>query len=174
MPVAELNPSDIFHLRAAVGWLELGNPTEAGEEIARISSDAIAHPDVLEVRWQICAATQSWDAATPVGEQLVSAAPERVSGWIHRAYAIRRATHGGLQKAWEALLPAASLFPKDPLIAYNLACYAAQFGRLDDAWEWLTKALSLADDAQAMKEMALADHDLEPLWDRIRVLRDLL
>src|SRR5215216_5542548 len=113
MALAELNPPDIFHLRAAIGWLELGNPTEAGEEIARISSDAISHPDVLEVRWQICAATQSWDAATPVSEQLVSAAPERVSGWIHRAYAIRRASNGGLQKAWEALLPAASLFAKD-------------------------------------------------------------
>ena len=170
MAVAELNQPDAFHLRAAVGWLELGNPAEAGEEIARISGNAIAHPDVLEVRWQICAATQSWDAAAPVAEELVAAAPKRVSGWIHRAYAIRRAANGGLQKAWDALLPAAKLFPKDPLIAYNLACYAAQFARLDEAWDWFQKAISLTDDLDAMKQMALADRDLEQLWERIRSL----
>ena len=168
--MAELHPPDLFHLRAAVGWLELGNPSEAGEEIARISAESINHPDVLEARWQICAATQSWDGALPVAEQLVAIVPKRAAGWIHRAYTLRRATNGGLQKAWDALLPAAKLFPKSPLIAYNLACYAAQFGRVDEAWDWFNKALASAQDVNAIKQMALADSDLEPLWDRIRQL----
>src|ERR1043166_9428290 len=53
--MTRLEPPDTHHLSAAVGWLELGNPAEAGEEIARISPAALEHPDVLEVRWQICA-----------------------------------------------------------------------------------------------------------------------
>src|SRR5205814_6637653 len=159
-----------FHLRAAIGWLELENPTEAGEEIARISPANVSHPDVLEVRWQICAASQSWDAALTIAEELAATSPKLVSGWLHRAYALRRATNGGLEKAWDALLPAAKLFPKDRLIRYNLACYAAQLGRLEEAWEWLQKAMKAARDAGPMKEMALADRDLEPLWERIEEL----
>ena len=170
MAAPEIHPPDSFHLRSAVGWLELGNPTEASEEIARISPQALNHPDVLEVRWQVCAATQSWDAALPVGEALVEIVPKRASSWIHRAYALRRAQNGGLEKAWEALLPAVKLFPKNHMIPYNLACYAAQFGRLDEAWDWLQKAIKAARDQAAIKQMALADHDLEPLWERIRQL----
>ena len=167
---AELQPPDTYHLRAAVGWLELGSPSEAAEDISRLSPQAMSHPDVLEVRWEICAATQSWDAALPVAEELVATTPKRASGWVHRAYAMRRAKGGGLEKAWDVLLPAAKLFPKKPMIRYNLACYAAQMGRLDDAWNWFQKALALAHDISPMKQMALADRDLEPLWERIRLL----
>src|SRR5438132_5702035 len=168
MSVAELHPPDLHHLRAAIGWLELGNATEAGQEIARLSPEALDNPNVLAVRWQICAATQSWEAGRDVAERQVAVAPERVDGWIHRAYAIRRAKDGGLQKAWDALLPAAALFPKEPLIPYNLACYAARFGRLDEAWAWLQKAIQAGGDKASVQGLALADDDLQPLWDRIR------
>ena len=129
----ELQPPDTHHLSAAIGWLELGNPAEAGEEIAKVSAPFLQHPDVLEARWQVCTAGQSWDAALAVAELLVRLAPERASGWIHRAYAARRAKGGGLQAAWEALRPAWEKFPKSEVIPYNLACYAAQASRLDEA-----------------------------------------
>jgi len=170
MSVAELHPPDLHHLRAAIGWLELGNPTEAGEEIARLSPESLDNPNVLAVRWQICATTQSWEAARDVADRQVAVAPERVDGWIHRAYAIRRAKDGGLQKAWDALLPAADLFPKESLIPYNLACYAARFDRLDDAWAWLQKAIQASGNEASIQSLALTDDDLQPLWDRIREL----
>jgi hypothetical protein len=170
MPLFEIHPPDTHHLQAAIGWLELGNPSEAGEELTRLSREVLDHPDVLEVRWQICALTGSWDAAVPIAELLVGTDPGRSAGWIHRAYAIRRATNGGLEKAWEALLPAAKLFPKDTLIPYNLACYAAQFGRLDEAWDWLRRSIDISGDPYVIKMRALADDDLQPLWDRIREL----
>jgi len=170
MSATELPQPDLFHLRAAIGWLELGNPTEAGEEIARISPVVLEHPGVLEVRWQICAATQSWDAALALAEQLITVAPKEPAGWLHRAYALRRAKNGGVQKAWDALLPAAKLFPKDRLIPFNLACYAAQLARFDEAFDWFQRSSKSADDFEIMKQMALADRDLEPIWERIRAL----
>ena len=166
----KIEPPDSFHLKAAVGWLELGNPTEAGEELARLRPDLLEHPDVLEVRWSTCAAGGSWDAAVTVAGLLVSAVPERSSGWLHRAYALRRVHGGGLQLAWAALRPAFEKFPKDPIIPFNLACYAAQMARLDEAWEWLHKAMESAGDVEAIKKMALHDSDLEPLWERIRTM----
>jgi hypothetical protein len=167
----DLEPPDSFHLSAARGWLELGNATEAGEELARVSSPHLNHPDVLEVRWEVCAAGRSWDAAADVAEQLVAVAPDRVSGWVHRAFAIRRMRQGGLPLAWAALRPAWERFPNVPVIPYNLACYAAQSGRLDEAWDWLGRAVTAAGDVQCVKAQALRDPDLEPLWERIRGMK---
>jgi tetratricopeptide (TPR) repeat protein len=170
MSTTELHPPDTHFLLAARGWLELGNASEAADEIARISAEGLNHPDVLHVRWAICAATQNWEAALPLAEHLVAIAPDRPDGWIHRAYSMRRVKSGGLQKAWDALLPAAELFPNESMIPYNLACYAARFSRPEEAWEWLHKAIKAAGDVGAIKRTALADDDLEPLWPRIREL----
>jgi tetratricopeptide (TPR) repeat protein len=166
----KLEAPDLHHLCAAQGWLELGNPAEAGEEIARITPSLLEHPDVLEMRWAVCAAGQRWEPALELAELLVEAAPERSSGWVHRAYSVRRTKGGGLQKAWNTLRPVFERFPKEPVIPYNLACYASQLGRLDDAWEWLHKAMEREGNVETIKSRALADSDLRPLWDRIRAL----
>lgn len=168
--MSNLEPPDTHHLSAAVGWLELGNPSEAGEEIARLSPPALNHPDVLEVRFTICAAGQRWDAAAEIAEALIGVAPERSSGWVHRAYALRRSQGGGLPLAWAVLRPAFDKFPKVSIIPYNLACYAAQFGRLEEAWDWLHKAMEAEGDVGRIKQMALHDQDLQALWERIREL----
>lgn len=133
-----------------------------------MSLENLNHPDVLEVRWAICAEGRSWDAAAEVAEALTAVAPERSSGWVHRAYATRRMRGGGLEKAEKLLLAALERFPKESVIPYNLACYAAQLGRLDEAWEWLQKSIKVEGDEAAIIERALADKDLEPLWARLR------
>jgi tetratricopeptide (TPR) repeat protein len=168
--IQQLDTPDIHHLLAAQGWLELDNPAEAGEEIARISPENLEHPAVLDVRWAVCAAGQRWEAGLEIAEKFLRAAPESPSGWLHRAYALRRAKGGGLQPAWDVLRPAYEKFPKAEVVPYNLSCYAAQMGRLEEAWEWLHKAMEAAGDVDVIKKMALADRDLEPLWDRIRTL----
>lgn len=165
---ASLPHPDAQFVTAALGWLELGLPSEAAMELRRIAAAYQTNPEVLEVRWQICAAAQDWETALAVAETLVERAPERDSGWVHRAYSLRRVKSGGLQAAWDALQPASELFPTNAIIPYNLACYAAQFGRLDEALAWLRKAMRVAEDAVSIKTMALADDDLRPVWDRIR------
>jgi len=52
------------------------------------------------------------------------------------------------------------------MIAFNLACYACQLGRLEEAREWLRKAMDLGDEKE-IKTRALDDPDLEPLWANI-------
>ena len=168
MSKQELTPPDSHHLSAAIGWLELGNPQEAAEEMARISKENRDHPDVLEVRMDICSVQKDWEKGLLIAEKLVATAPDRSSGWIQKAYCLRRVEKGGLPLAWEVLQTAFKKFPAVFLIAYNLACYAAQFGRLDEAWDWLHKAMEISGKIDAIKEMALADSDLEALWDRIR------
>lgn len=162
-----LQPPDTHYLSSALGWLLLGNRREAEAEFARVSAPARRHPDALEVEWSLHAHAQRWEPALETANTLLEVAPDRASGWLHRAYALRRLPHGGLQTAYEALLPAAEQFPAEPTVAFNLACYTCQLGRLDEARQWLRRACQAAD-TDPIRRMALEDEDLKALWPEIR------
>ena len=164
-----LGPPDTHFLSAAVGWCELGSVTEAKAELERIAPELRHHPEVLEASWLIHAQEKNWEAGLIAAEKLVEVAPQCSAGWLHRAYALRRAKRGGLQAAWDVLVPAAEKFPREPIIAYNLSCYACQLGQLDQARQWLQRALKSAR-KEKIKFMALNDDDLAQLWEEIKML----
>lgn len=161
-----LEPLDIHRLNAALGWLGLNAPADARAELDAIASEQQAHPAVLEARWMICAHEKNWPAALAVAERELALASADSSGWLHRAYALRRVAGGGLEQAWAALLPAAEKFPDEPVIPYNLACYACQLHDLAAARVWLKCAIKVGG-KDAVRKMALADDDLKPLWPEI-------
>jgi predicted Zn-dependent protease len=165
----KLEPPDTHHFVAAIGWMELGNLVEARAELAQVSAAQQEHPDVLEVRWSIAAEQKCWVEALQLAQTLLRRAPKRASGWLHQAYALRRVRDGGVQQAWEALLPAFDKFPKESTIPFNLACYACQMRQLDAARDWLKCAVAIGGKEKVVG-MALKDSDLEPLWDEIRQL----
>ena len=161
-----LDPIDVHRVQAAEGWLGLGLRAEAEKELDAIPPEHQRHPDVLEARWLLHAHALQWAAALTAARELLFAAPTRASGWLHQAYALRRATDGGLALARLALIAAAEKFPKEPIIPFNLACYACQLGQLEEARGWMKRALK-AGGKEAIKRLALADEDLKPLWPEI-------
>ena len=167
--MCKLEPPDTHYLLAAIGWLELGNLAEAKAEVAQVSPGQQEHPDVLELRWSISAQGGRWEEGLQIAQALLRHAPERPTGWLHQAYALRRVPDGGLQKAWDALLPASDKFPEEAIIPFNLSCYACQMRRLDGARDWLKRAAAIGG-KEKIKQMALGDSDLEPLWAEIRQL----
>jgi len=161
-----LEPPDLHHLRAASGWLLLGADVEAAEDLNRIDPQFHAHPDVLEVLWQIQAKVRNWEACLEIARAIVEIDPNRPSGWISRAYSLRQVPNGGLQAAFESLLPVAEKFPAEPMIPFGLACYACQMGRLEEGRFWLRKAFSAAKSSgreKRLRSMALDQPELEPL-----------
>lgn len=165
-PIEPIPPPDSHYASSAEGWLELGDPESALGELESISTDHQSHPHALEILWAACAALESWEAGRDAANALVEAAPFLESGWIHRAYATRRMPGGSLETAWQVLYPAAKLFPEQPLIPYNLACYACQMGRLAEAKSWLERAFRTSGDKRetgVLKKMALEDPDLGPM-----------
>jgi hypothetical protein len=48
------------------------------------------------------------------------------------------------------------------MIAFNLACYASVTGRMEEAKKRLRGAIALNKD---IRELAIDDEDLKPLWD---------
>jgi tetratricopeptide (TPR) repeat protein len=159
-----LEPPDSLHLLAAQGWLELGNHIEANEELENIAPQLRAHPDVLKVRWEVYAAAKKWEATLDIAAALIQLDPDDPLGWVHRSYALHELRRTA--EARDNLLRVVDKFPMSATMRYNLACYACQLGRLEQAKQWLEKAFALGD-AKQMKLAALDDPDLEPLWKEI-------
>ncbi len=166
-----LGPPDSLHLRAAEGWLGLGDPESASTELEKIQAEFQSHPEVLATRYCVYAATKEWDACVEIARKLVELEPKQSFGWVNRSYAIRRAPGGSVQAAYDALRPAADRLDDLEQVTFNLACYACQLGRLEEARDWLAKAMAAAARTGRLKRRrreALEDSDLQPLWNEIR------
>ena len=161
-----LPPPNCHFLDAAVGWLELGNPPEALNELAQIAPEFSNHPQVLEVNWQIFARTDKWDKSLPIARAFCEAAPGLPQGWLHQAVSLYRLNR--TQDGWTLLLPMAEKFSNSWIIAYDLACYACQLERLEDGRHWLKRAFRLAEDQKEVKLLSLADPDLKALWPELQ------
>lgn len=162
-----LKHPDLLHLRAAEGWLELGDPDEAKAELGQIKARWRVHPDVLEVKWHVYAKIKKWERCLDIANAIIRAVPERSSGWIHLSYSLHELKL--TEDAYDNLVCMADHFEGEPVIAYNLACYSCRMGQRAESLNWLKQALQIGD-ARKIKSMALEDPDLEPLWNRIRDL----
>lgn len=163
----ELKPPDVHHFHAACGWMELGNQAEAWLEWGLISPENRAHPAVLDLQWSLYLGEKNWDEAFRVAQQLMVVLPDNPAAWLHSAYALRRMQGGGLESAQALLTPAAEKFPEEPVIVFNLACYACQLNQLDEARRWFARACEIGGQKE-IRAMALADEDLKLLWPEIR------
>ena len=154
------------YLNASQGWLLLGDAVEAEAELDRLGPNERAHPEVLEQRYQIHALRGEWTRCFELAQNVLAQVPEESFGWIQSAYAVRRMPGGGVDAAFEALLPAAKMCAREPIVFFNLACYACQLGKSDDAMEWLREALKLGARTKILA-MAKSDSDLAALRERL-------
>jgi len=122
----------------------------------------------MELCWAIYAKAGEWAKAQDAAREHLNLDDTSPGPWLHLAYATRRIKSAGLPDAWRILLPAVDRFPDEPVIPFNLACYAAQMDRLDEAWSWLQEAVRRSGNAPKVVKMALDDADLAPIWERIR------
>jgi predicted Zn-dependent protease len=167
--VKPLEMPDAHYLSSAIGWLGLGNCQEASHELEKIRPRFRAHPEVMTVRFEILGKEGKWEEAAGIAKGRRDANPKEPQWWISLAYATRRKPDGGLDSAKQILTEAQMAFPREPIIAYNLACYECQLGEMKGAWTWLKKAFDLGD-PRKFKRMALGDPDLKPLWPELSAL----
>jgi predicted Zn-dependent protease len=158
--------TDSHHLNAAIGWLELGNHAEANRELDAITPVLRIHPDVLEVRWHICAEKKMWIAAFEIASAICELDPERLFGWVQQAYALNEQDR--TSKACEVLESVIDKFPKLPIIPYSLACYNCRLNRPVEAWSWLEKAMARGN-SDTITRLALKEPDLKMFWSRLRI-----
>lgn len=156
-----LEASDTHLIRAVEGWLELGSVDDAMDEVGQISLEGRFHPRVILARYEIAARQLQWELAYALAQGLVVLTPNEPVGWINRSIALH-----AMKRTPEALynlVPAAEKFSKNIVIPYNLACYASQLGKFQEANAWLKRARDM--DEKQVKWIALKDPDLQPLWE---------
>lgn len=164
----ELESRDRMYALAASGWLDLGSVSEALAELEHLSPEARRHPEVLMLRWEIFSKEKDWTRALEMAEALQAAAEGSLDAMVKRSFALHELKR--TQEAWDLLFPMLEQFPKDWIVPYNLACYACQLGRNDDALRLLKQAIERGQPDE-LRRMALEDSDLEPLRPDILRLR---
>ena len=150
----------MYHqLKAAKGFLELGDPDSAWEELESIPAEDRAHQAVLWMRLEIYRKKQKWDGMVEIAKHLVKTSPDAPQHWIDLAWGQRRAID--LQTAEKTLKEAMGRFPNEGVIHYNLACYSCVSGRIEVGKAQLETALRLDPN---LKATALEDEDLVGVW----------
>ncbi|WAC19032.1 hypothetical protein OVA24_17535 [Luteolibacter sp. SL250] len=146
-------------LEAGLGYLQLGMFEEANEEIEQLLPEEKTSPGVLRLRAAIYSETKSWLLLREVAGFLVDSLPGDPQHWIWLAHATRRTTD--IPAAETILLRALELHRGEAMIHFNLACSAAQTGKIEEAKERLRDAIRLVPETRLL---ALDYPDLEPLW----------
>jgi tetratricopeptide (TPR) repeat protein len=146
------------HLQAAVGYLELGMPLDAHEELERIEPELRTFPEVLALRVVVYQTLGRWELMEVVAKVLCRERSDEPQWPLSLAYATRRSK--SLQEALPILIQASMVFPTEATILFNLACYQAQLGHLEAARGRLKEAIAMD---SRFRELAATDPDLAPL-----------
>jgi Tfp pilus assembly protein PilF len=154
MPTVNVDRS----LQEATGYFQLGMFDVALEEVEALAPEIRNSTPAAELEAAIYCETKDWSSLRKMAAKLVIANPADSQNWIWLGYATRRCE--SITAAEKVLLDALQVHDSEPMIHFNLACYAAQNGELGAARERLFRAIALDPD---VKQMALYDPDLEPL-----------
>jgi len=171
MPLQWKAMSDATEFRnefqSVLGYYELGMWDDALAEIAIIerelkaeasAEEPLPQVELDELRLVVFQGAKRWAAMRQLAEACAEAEPARASWFISWAFALRR--EESIPAARRILQRAVLLHPDEALISFNLACYAAQLGELDEARQRLDRAVALD---PALKKNAQDDPDLEPM-----------
>ncbi len=131
---------------------------EALAELDRVPEADRDHDEVLQLRVYLLMRGRRWSQALEACEQLRRMRPSLTLGYIHGAFCLHE-----LQRTREALEllregPAALL--REPIYFYNLGCYHAVLGDLEEARHCLQTSFDMD---PKFREIARYDPDLGTL-----------
>ena len=157
-----LDPQIHRRLVAAVGFAELSLFQDAVQELEELPDKFKEIAIVLATWLEVYQRWQKWSEASSVAQRLAEIEPDESNWPLALAYAVRRSR--GLVFAQEILKQAGEKFPDCATIHFNLACYAAQLGDLDEARQRLRQAIQLD---EGFTDLAKTDPDLKPIQTEI-------
>jgi tetratricopeptide (TPR) repeat protein len=167
LPFSGLTSTGEQHLKAAQGWLELGNVVDASAELDNIEPQHWVHPDVMKLRLRIDMKAGRWESAAQLAESLSRLLPGDAEVFVWWSECARRMPEGSILRALELLLDVSKNFPDDALVPFTLARYNTLLENLVEAVNWLNIAFDVAQKNGSLKEWkrrARDESDLEPLF----------
>jgi tetratricopeptide (TPR) repeat protein len=144
-----------MRLDSAQGYFALGMRDDAWAEVNAVAGKYGDSIEVCELSLSFLLAEQKWEKALKVSQRICEELPDVETGYIHAAYCQHEL--GDTPTACDTLRGGPASLSKNPLYHYNLGCYYAVLGDLDEATDALRKAFKL--DAK-LADMARDDPDL--------------
>jgi len=152
---------DISHQRlfvAAQGYSELGLPELALAELDSLPKEIQTSTIAVEARLSVFMQAKRWKSALPIGRELCRIAPDKTAGFIHAAFCLHELGHS--REARELLVSGPAALKAEPTYHYNLACYEAALGNIDQARAHLKVSFAMD---KSLKDYARSDPDLKAL-----------
>ena len=158
MRVAPAHQSSIASiLRRTNGWLELGCPTEAYEELEQLPDSLHASREVLKLKCTILSVARNWRELRVLSATSAMYFPQEPAFAEDWAWAEHK--EGRTADAYTLLNDAASKYQKTWRTAYFLACFAYALKRVREATEWLGMAFLLHHAPAQLKQRALREEE---------------
>ena len=155
-----MNATASFHdhvFRRASGYIELGELLVTGEsapppvatkllrralaELDQLPAERRTGADACLLEGEALRALGDWEAAVPALTRAAEAKPGPLEAWLGLGWCWKRL--GRLDEAIAALDRGLLVFPDQPILFYNLACYHSLAGDVQAAIDHLTKAIAL-------------------------------
>lgn len=147
-------------LLAAQGYIELDMPDEALRELDSLPPGAREGEAALQMRLFVLMRSRSWQEAGDVCRRMRELIPENTTGYIHGAFCLHEM--GRTAEARELLLGGPPQLQEEPTYHYNLGCYAAVLGDLEEAQRHLKASFEMD---KKFRDIARIDPDLRSVQD---------
>jgi tetratricopeptide (TPR) repeat protein len=145
-------------LLAAQGYLELDMAEEALRELDEVVDSERDREDVLQMRLFIMMRLRRWEGAVLTCGRLRETLPAESAGYIHGAFCLHEM--GRTLEARKLLLESPETLHDDPTYHYNLGCYEAVLGNVEEAQRHLRTSFRMDN---KFRELAMDDPDLLPV-----------
>ena len=150
------------HLLAATGYAELDMSRESIAELNAIDDEYQNRPEVLQLRLHSLMRQKKWARALRVSQMLCRVAPECSTGFLHASFCLHEL--GKTAQAKKFLLQGPPILLNEPIYYYNMGCYDALLGNVQDARLHLHTSFEM--DA-SFRDLAKQDPDLKSVQDLI-------
>ncbi len=147
-------------LLAAEGYSQLGMPDEALEELDQIPRLPTLIVPVEKLRLQVQMRASRYEAGATTAGHLCEVDAGDADNWIQQAFCLHEI--GRTREAREVLHAGPASLTTKAIYFYNLACYDAVLGEIEESQHHLRRAFEL--DAQ-FREYARRDPDLVNVRD---------
>jgi tetratricopeptide (TPR) repeat protein len=149
-------------IAAAQGYIVLGLYPEARDQIDALPQELTKRTDVIELRVLCNMGQQQWGDALIDALWLCSQEQHEPGGYIHAAYCLHEL--GRTKEALKLLSAGPASLRKKAVYFYNLGCYSAKLGKIQEALKFLEKAFARD---PALRRSARKDPDLISLREQL-------
>jgi hypothetical protein len=147
-------------LRRAEVWFNLGNYTEAFNELENLPPEHRDSVEVMGLRCEVYRKLGEWRELESVAEGCLGTSIENIRFACHHAWALLKQGRGNEAKEALERMP----YSCCPELLFTKACVHCSLSELESARRLIADAITFSIDSDAIKLRVLSEVELEAIW----------